>query len=302
MNLLAQTIDQPTNNSLPIGLLIGLAGLVIILFLLLRALRLTQEYERGIVFRLGRVKAEPRGPGLFLVVPFGIDRVVKIDLRTVTLEIPQQETITRDNVSVRVNAVLYFRVFNPIMALVNVFDYRAATYQIAQTSLRSVVGQSELDELLSKREHINQRLQDIIDQQTEPWGIKVSTVEIKDVELPEQLKRALAKQAEAEREKRAKIINAEGEFQASKQLALAAKELATQPVSVQLRFLQVLSEIATEKNSTIIFPVPVDLISTFMESSAKTMIAGANRSDDTTPAPNRLPAMPGTNQYPPRTN
>jgi len=225
------------------------------------AIKIVQEYERGVIFRLGRLVG-PRGPGLFFIVPF-VDRMVKIDLRVITLDIPAQEAITRDNVTVKVNAVAYFRVVDPSRAVVAVEDYRRATWQIAQTSLRSVLGQSDLDELLVHRDEINQKLQEIIDQQTEPWGIKVSIVEVKDVELPDTMKRAMARQAEAEREKRAKIIHAEGEFSASQQLSNAARIIATEPAAIQLRYLQTLTEIAVEKNSTIIFPVPIEFMRAF---------------------------------------
>ena len=223
---------------------------VIVLPILTASVKIVQEYERGVIFRLGRLVGA-RGPGLFVIIPF-VDRMVKIDLRVVTLEIPPQEVISKDNVTIRVSAVLYFRVLNPDNAVTRVADYVRATFQIAQTTLRSVLGQSELDELLAQREQINQRLQQIIDEQTEPWGIKVSTVEVKDVELPESMQRAMARQAEAEREKRAKIIHAEGEFQAAQTLAEAARVIATQESALQLRYLQTLAEIATEKNSTIV--------------------------------------------------
>lgn len=225
------------------------------------AIKVVQEYERGVIFRLGRLVG-PKGPGLFFIIPF-IDRMVKVDLRVVTLDIPSQEAITKDNVTVKVNAVAYFRVMDPSKAIVAVEDYRRATWQIAQTSLRSVLGQSDLDELLIHRDEINQKLQQIIDEQTEPWGIKVSIVEVKDVELPDTLKRAMAKQAEAEREKRAKIIHAEGEFEASQQLTAAARVIATEPATIQLRYLQTLTEIAVEKNSTILFPVPLEFMKAF---------------------------------------
>lgn len=227
------------------------------------AIRIVQEYERGVIFRLGRLQGA-RGPGLFIIIPI-IERMVKVDLRTVTMDVPSQEAITKDNVTVRVNAVIYFHVLRPEESVVNVVDHFRATSQIAQTTLRSVLGQSELDELLSEREKINNSLQKIIDEQTEPWGVKVTVVEIKDVELPQSMQRAMARQAEAERERRAKIINAEGEYQASERLAEAGKIMAAEPATLQLRFLQTLSEVATERNSTIIFPVPIDLISSFME-------------------------------------
>lgn len=236
---------------------------VILLFLLFSAVRVVQEYERGVIFRLGRYVGA-KGPGLFFIVPF-VDRMVKVDLRTVTLDVPAQEAISRDNVTIKVNAVVYFRVLDPGAAIIQVEDYRRATWQIAQTTLRNVIGQSELDELLSQREKINDQLQRIIDEQTEPWGVKVSIVEVKDVELPQTMQRAMAKQAEAEREKRAKIIHAEGEFGAAKQLDQAAQIMGREPASLQLRYLQTLAEIAVEKNSTIIFPLPIDIITVFTE-------------------------------------
>lgn len=238
--------------------------LLIGLGLLFSAVRIVQEYERGVIFRLGRVAGGPRGPGLFLVIPF-IDRMVKVDLRVVTLDIPPQDCITKDNVTVRVNAVVYFRVIDPIKAVVNIRNYTQATAQIAQTSLRSVVGQRELDELLANREEVNHDLQQIIDEQTDPWGVKVSIVEVKDVELPEVMKRAMARQAEAEREKRAKIIHASGELAAAEQLQQAARLIAMEPSAMQLRYLQTLTEISVEKNSTIIFPVPIDLLQPFID-------------------------------------
>jgi regulator of protease activity HflC (stomatin/prohibitin superfamily) len=222
------------------------------------AIKIVQEYERGVIFRLGRLIGA-KGPGLFFIIPF-IDRMVKVDLRVVTLDVPAQECITRDNVTVKVNAVAYFRVVEPTSAIVQVEDYKRATWQIAQTTLRNVIGQSELDELLAHRERINTKLQQIIDEQTEPWGVKVSIVEIKDVELPATMQRAMARQAEAEREKRAKIIHAEGEYQAAQTLAQAAETIGRVPAAIQLRYLQTLTEIATEKNSTIIFPVPVEFL------------------------------------------
>jgi len=223
------------------------------------AIRIINEYERGVLFRLGRLMAL-KGPGLRLIIPFGIDRLVKIDLRTVTLEVPPQEVITLDNVTIKVNAVIYFMVVDPRNAVTKVANFINATSQIAQTTLRSVLGQSSLDELLANREKINTRLQHIIDEQTEPWGIKVSTVEIKDVELPQTMQRAMAKQAEAEREKRAKIIHAEGEFEAAQKLTDAAGVIATQPSALQLRYLQTLTEIGVERNTVIVFPVPIDLV------------------------------------------
>lgn len=226
------------------------------------AIKIVQEYERGVIFRLGRLVGA-KGPGLFFIIPI-VDRMVKVDLRVVTLDVPSQEAITRDNVTVKVNAVVYFRVIDPAASIVNVEDYRRATWQLAQTSLRNVIGQSELDELLAHRERVNTKLQQIIDEQTEPWGIKVSLVEVKDVELPPTMQRAMARQAEAEREKRAKIIHAEGEYQAAQTLQEAAALLATQPAAIQLRYLQTLTEIGVEQNSTIIFPLPIDIISSLV--------------------------------------
>lgn len=246
-----------------IGLLPVLAVAALILSSLIgAAVKVVQEYERGVIFRLGRLVGA-RGPGLFFIIPF-IDRMVKIDLRTVTLDIPSQEAITRDNVTVRVNAVAYFRVTDPEAAVVRVENYMLATMQIAQTTMRSVLGQSELDELLSKREEINTRLQEIIDEQTAPWGIKVSIVEVKDVELPQEMKRAMARQAEAERDKRAKVIHAEGEFMAAQQLSEAANIISSAPSALQLRYLQTLSDISSDQTRTIIFPLPMDLISAFV--------------------------------------
>ena len=233
--------------------------IVLLLFVLASsAIKIVQEYERGVIFRLGRLIGA-KGPGLFLIIPF-VDRFVKVDLRTITLDVPAQEAITKDNITVKVNAVVYFRVIDPSASVVNVEDYRRATWNIAQTTLRNVLGQSELDELLQHRESINAKLQQIIDEATEPWGVKVSIVEVKDVELPQTMQRAMARQAEAEREKRAKIIHAEGEFQAAVQLRNAARTMSDEPIAIQLRYLQTLTEIAVEKNSTIIFPVPIDLL------------------------------------------
>lgn len=238
-------------------LLIGL------LLLALAAIKIVPEYERGVVFRLGRLVGA-RGPGLVLLIPV-IERMVRVDIRVITLDVPSQEVITLDNVTIKVNAVLYFMVVDPNSAIVKVMDYFRATLQIAQTTLRSAVGQVVLDDLLAKRDQVNARLQAIIDEQTEPWGIKVSIVEVKDVELPQTMQRAMAKQAEAEREKRAKIIHAQGEFDASKMLAQAAGVIASEPVALQLRYLQTLTEIAVEKNSTIIFPLPVDTVKVFLD-------------------------------------
>lgn len=228
----------------------------------LSAIKIVPEYERGVVFRLGRL-IDSRGPGLFLLIPI-VERMVRVDIRVITMDVPPQEVITLDNVTIKVNAVLYFMVVDPQYSVVKVVDFVRATMQIAQTTLRSVVGQVELDELLARREAINERLQKIIDDQTEPWGVKVTIVEVKDVELPQSMQRAMAKQAEAEREKRAKIIHAEGEFQASQMLAAAAGVIAEQPIALQLRYLQTLTEIAVEKNSTIVFPLPIDTIAKFL--------------------------------------
>ena len=238
--------------------------IVILLILLSSAIKIVQEYERGVIFRLGRLVGA-KGPGLFFIIPI-VDRMIKVGLRVVTLDVPSQEAITRDNVTVKVNAVVYFRVIDPSAAIVQVEDYQRATWNISQTTLRNVIGQSELDELLAHREKINQTLQQIIDEATEPWGIKVSIVEVKDVELPQTMQRAMARQAEAEREKRAKVIHAEGEFNAAQKLADAAAMLSKQPAGVQLRYLQTLTEIAVEKNSTIIFPVPVEFLQAFATS------------------------------------
>lgn len=243
-------------------IIIGVIVLVLLIILPM-AIKIVTEYERGVIFRLGRLVGA-RGPGIFVIIPF-VDRMVKVDLRVVTMDVPSQEVITRDNVTVRVNAVVYFRVVDPEASVVKVLDHIRATSQISQTTLRNVLGQSELDELLAEREKLNQQLQQIIDEHTDPWGIKVSTVEIKEVELPEEMKRSMAAQAEAERERRAKIIHAEGEFQASERLAEAGSVIAREPTTLQLRYLQTLTEVASEKNSTLIFPLPIDLFSMFMK-------------------------------------
>ena len=247
-------------------------GYVLLIPLAPFAIRIVQEYERGVIFRLGRLQGA-RGPGLFIIIPI-IERMVKVDLRTITMDVPGQEAITKDNVTVRVNAVIYFHVLDPVASVINVTDHIRATSQIAQTTLRSVLGQSELDTLLSEREEINNSLQKIIDEQTEPWGVKVTVVEVKDVELPQTMQRAMARQAEAERERRAKVINADGEFQAAQRLADAGEIMATQPMTLQLRFLQTLTEVASEKNSTIVFPVPIDLIQMFMGQGQVSAAAG----------------------------
>ena len=230
----------------------------VLLIILPMAVKIVPEYERGVLFRLGRLVGQ-RGPGLFLIIPF-VDRMVKVDLRVVTMDVPSQEIITKDNVTLKVNAVVYFRVITPEDSVVKVLDHIRATSQISQTTLRKVLGQSELDELLTQRERLNQRLQQIIDEHTDPWGVKVSVVEIKEVELPETMKRSMAAQAEAERERRAKIIHADGEFQASERLAQAGAIIGKDPATLQLRYLQTLVEIAADKNSTIIFPIPVDFL------------------------------------------
>ena len=236
---------------------------IFILIVAASAIKILREYERGVIFRLGRLIGA-KGPGIIFIIP-GVDKLLRISLRLVTLDIPPQDVITHDNISIKVNAVVYFRVMDPNKAVVEVENYLYATSQLAQTTLRSVVGQADLDELLSQRDKINLKLQDILDKHTEPWGIKVSLVETKQVDLPENMQRAIARQAEAEREKRAKIIHAEGEFQAAERLTQAANVISTNPTALQLRFLQTLSEIATEKNSTTIFPVPIDIISPFLK-------------------------------------
>ena len=237
--------------------------LFVVIYFLSSAIRILREYERGVVFRLGRV-IPVKGPGLVIIWPI-IDKLVRVSLRIVTMDVPSQDVITKDNVSVKVNAVVYFRVMEPIKAITAVEDFYFATSQMSQTTLRSILGQSQLDELLTNREQVNAELQKVIDFQTEPWGIKVTAVEVKNVDLPVEMQRAIAKQAEAERERRAKVIHAEGEFQASQKLADAATIIATAPGALQLRYLQTLAEIATEKNSTILFPVPIDLIKPFLE-------------------------------------
>src|SRR5437763_10223281 len=246
----------------------ALVAVVVVLFLvvlfLISAIKVAREYERAIVFRLGRVFAKPKGPGLFILIPI-VDRMVRVDLRTVTLNIPPQEVITKDNVPARVNAGAYFRIVEPKAAIVQIENFMVATSQIAQTTLRSVLGQHQLGELLSEREKINAILQEIIDENTTPWGIKVSIVEVKDVEIPSGMQRAMARQAEAERERRAKVINAEGEFQASERLKDAATVMADTPIALQLRYLQTLLELGSSQSTTIVFPAPIDLISPFLE-------------------------------------
>ena len=242
----------------------GVFGLTLLVIILFNSLHILREYERGVIFRLGRLLEKPKGPGL-IIVWWPIDRIVKVSLRTVTLDVPPQDIITQDNVSLKVNAVVYFRVINPIKAIVEVDDYSYATNQLSQTTLRSVLGEVPLDDLLSRREALNERLQSILDQHTDTWGIKVGVVEVKQVDLPQEMQRAMAKQAEAEREKRAKIIHADGEFQAAEKLAQAARVINKEPVALQLRYLQTLADIGVDKNTTLIFPLPMDIIKPFLE-------------------------------------
>ncbi|HPL98184.1 MAG TPA: slipin family protein [Smithellaceae bacterium] len=247
-------------SALPVPLIVIV---VLVVMFLVSAIKILNEYERAVLFRLGRIR-NIKGPGLIIIIP-GIDKIVRIDMRTITMDVPPQDVITKDNVSIKVNAVVYFRVLNANAAVVNVENYLFATSQLAQTTLRSVCGQVELDELLSEREKINLHLQEILDRSTDPWGIKVSLVEVKHIDLPEEMKRAMAKQAEAERERRAKVINAEGEFQAAQKLIDAAALMETQPMSLQLRYLQTLNQIASENNSTTVFPIPIDLFKPFLK-------------------------------------
>ncbi len=253
------------------------------------AIKVVQEYERGVIFRLGRLVGA-RGPGLFFILPF-VERMVKIDLRVITMDVPRQDVITRDNVTVKVDAVVYFRVIDPEMAVTRVMDYFRATSLVAQTTLRSVLGQSDLDELLSKRDELNQKLQVIIDESTEPWGVKVTIVEVRDVSLPADMINAMSRQAQAERERRAKVIHAEGEFEASRRLAEAGAVMAAEPATLQLRYLQTLTEIASEKNSTVVFPIPIDLITMFLKAAGLGEAAG-------TP-PNRRAIPPAAEGAPP---
>ncbi len=250
---------------MPIGLI---SVILFLLFLLSNMIKVLREYERGVVFRLGRLVGT-RGPGLILLIPF-VEKMVKVSLRTIAFDVPPQDIITRDNVSVKVNAVLYFRVLDPAKAIVEVEDYMYATSQLAQTTLRSVLGESELDQLLAERESINEQLQEILDRQTDPWGIKISMVEIKHVDLPHEMQRAMARQAEAERERRAKIITAEGEFQAAQKIADAAAIIGKEPTAIQLRYLGTLTEVAAENNSTVVFPLPIDLIKAFLPKGEQT--------------------------------
>jgi len=278
---------------------IAAAAVVVIL----SSLRVLREYERGVVFRLGRI-TRPKGPGLIFLLPLGVERMVRIPLRIVTMDIPPQDVITRDNISVRVSAVLYFRVKDAVKAVVEVQDYLYATSQLAQTTLRNVVGQADMDQLLAEREHINTIVRKIVDEGTEPWGIDVTSVEMKDIDLPQEMKRAMARQAEAERERRAKVIAAEGEFQASEKLAQAAAIIGREPAAIQLRYLQTVTEIAAEKNSTTLFPIPIDIFRPFLERAIPA--ADATRAAAAPPAgPAQLPdahdskllggAAPGTN-------
>jgi regulator of protease activity HflC (stomatin/prohibitin superfamily) len=253
-----ETIMEPFSPSL------ALFAIIFAAVWLFNSIKVLREYERGVIFRLGRLLPEAKGPGLIFVA-WPIDKIVKIPLRTVTLDVPPQDIITRDNVSVKVNAVVYFRVMNAIKAVVDVENYLYATSQLAQTTLRSILGEVVLDDLLSKRETLNTKLQNILDQHTDAWGIKVALVEVKQVDLPQEMQRAMAKQAEAEREKRAKIIHAEGEYEASEKLAQAAAVIAQEPVAIQLRYLQTLTEIGVEKNTTVIFPIPVDVLHAFLK-------------------------------------
>src|SRR5215510_624852 len=270
------------------------AILFVVLMVVLSSIKIVPEYERGVVFRLGRLVGA-RGPGLFFLIPI-LERMVRVDTRVITMDVPAQEIITLDNVTIKVNAVLYFMIVNPSWAIVKVMDYIRATLQIAQTTLRSAVGQVELDDLLAHREKVNERLQKIIDEQTEPWGVKVTIVEVKDVELPQSIQRAMAKQAEAEREKRAKIIHAQGEFDASKMLAEAADVIAREPVTLQLRYLQTLTEIAVEKNSTIVFPLPIDTIKIFTDN-----LEAMNRGNGAQPVNPPPVSQPGQQPVPPAT-
>lgn len=251
-------------GALPIPLIVII---VLAVMFLAAAIKVLNEYERAVIFRLGRLR-DVKGPGLIIIIP-GIDKMVRIDMRTITMDVPPQDVITKDNVSIKVNAVVYFRVLDANAAVVNVENYLFATSQLAQTTLRSVCGQVELDEILSEREKINLQLQEILDRSTDPWGIKISLVEVKHIDLPEEMKRAMAKQAEAERERRAKVINAEGEFQAAQKLIDAAALMETQPMSLQLRYLQTLNQIASENNSTTVFPIPIDLFKPFLKLAEK---------------------------------
>ena len=261
------TSERPPDKTSPnfLSTILTALGYLLAVPLFFLAVKIVQEYERGVIFRLGRLVGA-RGPGLFLILPI-VERMVKVDLRVVTMDVPRQDVITKDNVTVKVDAVVYFRVINPEDAVVKIMDYFRATSLVAQTTLRSVLGQSDMDELLSRREDVNQRLQQIIDEATEPWGIKVTIVEVRDVSLPADMINAMSRQAQAERERRAKVIHAEGEFQAAARLAEAGAVMAAEPATLQLRYLQTLTEIASEKNSTVVFPIPIDLITMFLNGS-----------------------------------
>jgi len=283
------------------GVLVAILAILVLGLLIVAAasVRILREYERGVIFRLGRLIAQ-KGPGLILLIPL-VDRMVKIDLRTVTLNIPPQEVIPRDNVPCRVNAVAYFRVVDSNRAVVDVENYLIATSQISQTALRSVLGKAELDQLLADRERLNEELQKIIDESTEPWGVKVTAVEIKDVEIPEQMQRAMARQAEAERERRAKIINSEGEFQAAQKLTDAADIISTNPASLQLRYLQTLLEIGSNQNTTVVFPLPMDVLEPFIGKGSAERAKGTERPSRPTPPPPEPPPVdePDPNDLPP---
>jgi regulator of protease activity HflC (stomatin/prohibitin superfamily) len=255
------------------GLIVIGVIVFLVLILLIAAIKIVQEYERGVIFRLGRVLRRAKGPGIFVIIPI-VDRMVKVNLQTVTMNVPPQDIITRDNVTVRVDAVCYFNVVDPIKATVEIQNYLMGTSQISQTTLRSILGKAELDELLSKREELNDQLQAVIDELTEPWGVKVTLVEIKDVDLPDAMQRAMARQAEAERFRRAKIINAEAEFQASQKLSEAAEVIARHPMAFQLRLLQTMVEVAAEKNSTLVLPIPVEIIKPFIDATEATRAVG----------------------------
>jgi regulator of protease activity HflC (stomatin/prohibitin superfamily) len=274
---------------------------ILVVIALLSGVRVVQEYERGIIFRLGRVVPRPKGPGLFFILPFGIDRMVKVNLQTVAMNVPPQDVITRDNVTVRVDAVIYFQVVDPLKAVVAIQNYLFGTSQVAQTTLRAILGKVDLDDLLGERDRINDELAHVIDDLTEPWGVKVGLVEIKDVDLPDTMQRAMARQAEAERDRRARIISAEGEFQASQKLSEAAGVMARNPQALQLRFLQTVAEVATERNSTLVMPIPVELLSFFQSTASRLGGDGGDRSSATlTPVePTAEPASPRTAPLPP---
>ena len=282
------TSERPPDKTSPnfLATILTAFGYLLALPLFFVAVKIVQEYERGVIFRLGRLVGA-RGPGLFLILPI-VERMVKVDLRVVTMDVPRQDVITKDNVTVKVDAVVYFRVVNPEDAVVKIMDYFRATSLVAQTTLRSVLGQSDMDELLSRREEVNQRLQHIIDEATEPWGIKVTLVEVRDVSLPADMINAMSRQAQAERERRAKVIHAEGEFEAAARLAEAGEVMAAQPATLQLRYLQTLTEIASDKNSTVVFPIPIDLITMFLTGSR------ANGGGDRPPRRREVPAAPAS--------